>query len=230
LQHEQLDKNPYHYCANSPIDRIDPAGMSDGDFYSLEGKWLLNDGIDDKKVYVQDENGSKTQIPLINTFSEVPITNDELNLRASLSTLKQAEAGRFNLPLDYNSWNNGAVFTNDSYSENPDAYSAHPGKNPTGGTAAGAYQFLERFYTPYNLPDFSPISQDQAAVKNMTTASYNAALSGNMSSFKSTTSSRWTSLNHWSISQLQKVFQQYRANELQGKSDIATPIGILLRK
>ena len=128
--------------------------------------------------------------------------------------------------MGYNSWNNGKTFTSDSYTDNPGAYSKHPGKNSPYGTAAGAYQFLERFYT---MADFSPVNQDKAAVKNMTSMGYKAALSGNMSSFISANKGRWTSLDHWNSSALQKVFNSYRANELRGISNIASPIGNLLR-
>ena len=156
------------------------------------------------------------------------MTTEELNLRASLSTLKQTEAGRKNNPLDYNTWNNGDNFTNKSYAESPENYKTHPGTNPkSGGSAAGAYQFLKRFYKE---ADFSPQNQDKAAVKNMTSSSYSAALSGNMKDFKETTKARWVSLEHWTVGQLNNVFLKYRAMELSGHSKIATPIGNLLRK
>ena len=107
------------------------------------------------------------------------MTNEDLNLRATLSTLKQAEAGTANKPLDYNSWNHGDVFTKDSYKDNPKAYSEHPGMNK-GSSAAGAYQFLKRFYSK---GDFSPISQDRNAVKLMNSQSYKDAIKGDIISF-----------------------------------------------
>jgi hypothetical protein len=64
----------------------------------------------------------------------------------------------------------------------------------------------------------------------MTSQGYKAALSGNMSNFISANESRWTSLKHWTPTSLQKVFNTYRANELRGNSNIATPIGNLLRR
>jgi RHS repeat-associated protein len=232
--------SPYAYCSNNPLHYIDPTGMSaedpgdPGHYYGTDGREIYDDKIPDNKVYVQNENGDKILGP-VGAFSEVSITNDELNLRSSLSTLKAAEAGSSNPPLDYNSWNGNDKFTNDSYSENPTAYSTHPGKNLANGrSAAGAYQFMPTTWSSLaqknGYTDFSPINQDNAAVKNMTPASYNAALSGNMSSFKTTTSGRWTSLNSWSAGKLQTVFQQYRGNELQGKSNIVAPIGTLLKK
>lgn len=125
------------------------------------------------------------------------MTTEELNLRASLSTLKQTEAGRKNNPLDYNTWNNGDNFTNKSYAESPENYKTHPGTNPnSGGSAAGVYQFLKRFYKE---ADFSPQNQDKAAVKNMKSSSYSAVLSGNMKDFKETTKARWVSLEHWTV-------------------------------
>ncbi|MEZ4826254.1 MAG: RHS repeat-associated core domain-containing protein [Bacteroidia bacterium] len=237
----------YNYVQNNPMLRIDPDGKLDGDIYNLNGQHIGNDGLPDQRVYLyhttsNQELTQEQSFAMTDEFNtncqpsaciesteltEVPITNDELNLRASLSTLKQAEAGSKNPPLQYNSWNHGDNFTEDSYATNPSAYSSHPGTNTPHGSASGAYQFLSKFY---NEPDFSPQSQDRAAVKNMTTDSYKAALSGNMVTFKETTSARWVSLNHWSSENLQAVFNKYRANELTGRSNIATPIGTLLRK
>ena len=165
---------------------------------------------------------------LCNLTEKIGLSNEELNLRASLSTLKQAEAGQSNAPLDYNSWNHGYTFTADSYQDNPQAYASHPGYNThSGSSAAGAYQFLKRFYTQ---PDFSPINQDKAAVLLMTKDGYNAAVSGNMDAFISANKSRWTSLLHWSADSLQSVFLRCRAKELQEQSDIATPIGKLIKQ
>jgi muramidase (phage lysozyme) len=219
----------------------------EGDIYNLNGVHIGNDGIDDKQVYLKytyDDTQMNQFDALMETSSangwgmmpnylttnvtkETGLTNDELNLRAALSTLKRAEAGSANEALEYNSWNNGATFTSDSYELNPSAYAKHPGTNTPYGSAAGAYQFLKKFYQE---ADFSPTSQDKAAVKNMTGQSYKDALSGNMGNFISSTKARWVSLEHWSTSSLQSVFNKYRADELTGQSNIAAPIGSLLRK
>ena len=57
-----------------------------------------------------------------------------------------------NQPLDYNAWNRGIKFTEKTYEECPDDYKTHPGllklnENDKGSSAAGAYQFLKRYYT-----------------------------------------------------------------------------------
>ena len=236
MQEKTPNYSSYCYTLNNPIIFIDFYGLetsSPGDVYSSDGRYLRNDGKNDSKVYVVPiskiviKGGTKKWA--IKDQKEVKgMTTEELNLRASLSTLKQTEAGRKNNPLDYNTWNNGDNFTNKSYAESPENYNTHPGTNPnSGGSAAGAYQFLKRFYKE---ADFSPQNQDKAAVKNMTSSSYSAALSGNMKDFKETTKARWVSLEHWTVGQLNNVFLKSRAMELSGHSKIATPIGNLLRK
>ena len=229
---------PYAYCANNPVKYVDPSGEEIGKIYNLNGKQIGDDGNDDNIVYLcniyDDIQLTQEQSELYiyfrmarNITKETGLTNDELNLRASLSTLKQAEAGRNNPPLDYNSWNGNSKFTKNTYTENSDDYKKHPGVNiKTGSSAAGAYQFLEG---SYNQKSFSPQNQDKAAVKLMTEKGYNAALSGNMSDFIKYNKGRWVSLNHWDSNKLQDIFNGYRAKELLGGSNIATPIGNLLR-
>ena len=79
------------------------------------------------------------------------------------------------------------------------------------------------------MPDFSPTNQDKAALRLMTTKGYNAAILGNVRSFVEECQERWTSLKEWSIEDLQSTFNAYRAMELHGFSNIATPIGHLCR-
>lgn len=44
----------YHAFSDNPILKIDNNGDSDGDFYTKEGKYIGNDGINDNKAYVVD--------------------------------------------------------------------------------------------------------------------------------------------------------------------------------
>ena len=49
---------PYAYCANNPVKYVDPSGCEFGDYYDENGNWVFNDGINDGRIYVEDqENG-----------------------------------------------------------------------------------------------------------------------------------------------------------------------------
>lgn len=220
-----------------------------GDIYNLNGLHIGNDGINDKKVYLKEtyDNHQLTESQaLIHTLfaqlypnssntiditAKTGMTNDELNVRATLSTIMKAEAGKANPPLSYNSWfGTGNTFTMDSYDKTPDDYKSHPGMhyNPT-GSAAGAYQFLERFYTGL---DFSPTSQDKAAIKLMGTKGLNFAKTGNITEFGNLmgATQKWTSFTHWKNNDLISEFNKNRVNELLGNSRVYTKIGQLLKK
>ena len=44
--------SPYAYCAWNPVKLVDPNGCEIGDYYSLRGKYLGTDNIDDRLVHV----------------------------------------------------------------------------------------------------------------------------------------------------------------------------------
>jgi RHS repeat-associated protein len=248
------DKYPgwssYNYTLNNPMNMVDPDGMeATGDIYNLKGVHIGNDGVEDQKVYLnltsnnrqlnQAESAEMTRIAqeatgVSNTLDVTALTgltNDELNVRSTLSTIMQVEAGRLNPPLNYNSWfGTGNVFTSDSYESNPKAYAKHPGMhlNPK-GSAAGAYQFLERYYTG---TDFSPFSQDKAAIGLMGKKGLSLAKSGDIVEFGSLMGStqKWTSFPNWTNAQLKSEFNKSRVNELSGSSRVGTPLGQLLPK
>jgi hypothetical protein len=63
----------------------------------------------------------------------------------------------------------------------------------------------------------------------MTSASFEAAKSGSGSDFKTTTQGRWTSLKHFTANAVQSLINAYRAQELNGKTSVATPVGQLVQ-
>jgi muramidase (phage lysozyme) len=247
---EYPELTPYQFASNTPIWGIDLDGLEV--YYATDGTRLGQIGTstqvrkveaaDIKTVsyWIDRANNSpgklspESIVTYIERYSaDVGMTEEELNVRATLGTLKQTEAGRSNAPLDYNTWNKGDNFTEESYEDKPEGYLKHPGKNTNvdsktkkekGGTAAGAYQFLERFYTGN---DFSPQSQDQAAVDLMSDKQLAAAKSGDVAQVKKTMSGKWTSLQHWSPKNLQAEFTKHIVEELNGNSKIATPKGDL---
>jgi RHS repeat-associated protein len=77
--------SPYAYCSNSPINRIDPTGMLDGDFYDWNGKYLGWDGkTDDNVHFVSDRKSVKT----IKANEKANATTNAESVKVDVTTTK----------------------------------------------------------------------------------------------------------------------------------------------
>jgi len=166
-------------------------------YYESDGTLLWKHQSDKSQVRLVNDNFASANksknikdIPekdLEQNSKDVGMTNEELNMRAFLTAIRQAENGG-NSPLPYNSWNHFThgklnTFTDDPYEKNSHAYDSHPGtryehkkvkdkpdKIIDQGSAAGAYQILQGPFKGYQslhpkeIPDFSPESQDRIAI------------------------------------------------------------------
>jgi RHS repeat-associated protein len=235
LKKEYPELTPYQFASNTPIQAIDLDGLeavfaADGSFLGQIGDKntvlvVVNDNdIENVTKFIDWTNNATNEKDrihnnnvVVSATCEVNLELPELYLRATLTILKQAEAGSANPPLDYNDHNNGEKFTDKTFEEAPEDYAKHPGKSKKGGTAAGAYQFLKRFYKG---KDFSPAEQDKAAVGNMTKEMKVAAKAGNVSDVKDKFSGRWISLKHWDLPKLEKLFKKAVSDELNSRSKV----------
>ncbi len=175
------------------------------------------------------------------TIRELILSKAEANVRAFLTTIRQTERGRSVLtPLPYNSYNgttNGKLnlFTEKTYAEAPLDYAEHPGKykNPK-NTAAGAYQFLLKTWNNYKdsyvgLDDFSPFSQDKAAVcmlyDNHVLDRVKIGSPEEIKKVKQILSDKkqWTSFDAFSDDEMQKLFNKNKMLEDNYLSIIYTP-------
>jgi hypothetical protein len=73
--------SPYTYCENNTMRFIDSDGMNIGDYYGVNGMYLENDGIDDKKVYLAD---AKNTDGTFSNVKELPINHDEFATAANV--------------------------------------------------------------------------------------------------------------------------------------------------
>ena len=236
LNRKYPELTPYQFASNTSIWAIDLDGKEA--FYQSDGTKVRQIGTSTQVKLVNDDFADKIKNAKAEELnlhsSDVGMNEAELNVRATLATLKQAEAGfgknnKPNPSLEYNSWNGKDKFTEDSYEDNPGAYSDHPGqnKNNKNKTAAGAYQFMKDYW---DGKDFSPETQDKAAIskKYMGTKGLKDAKDGKIIDFKKDKSGTWTSLKNASDEQLSTEFKKNISKELTGKSKIATPKGQLL--
>ena len=245
---------PYQFGSNCPISGGDMDGLEY--YYGGDGSLLWKFGTSTQVKLVDDNfakaNSGNQRLTLGNVdphSSSVGMTNEELNTRAFLGTIKQAK-NKGNDPLNYkaaNGMSKGKVqtFTEKSYADAPGDYAEHPGDvNSTGSSAAGAYQILEGSFKAYQnqspdeIPDFSPVSQDKIAMKMIKyrKAGADVAIGDIDAASKKLTKrvggEQFASLPGGSqqavnLKKAKELFKKNVAKELHGNSGIATPVGKL---
>ena len=256
--------SPYAFSENKVIHAIELEGLecfytSDGIFIGKIGKStevrLINDknleeGVKYVKWAIYDQTkGTKREKQLnwntgkaIDFSSSVGMTNEELNTRAFLTTIRQAENSSTTAvsetPLPYNKIYGGGTFSDDS---------KHPNKAVTKwgntSTAAGAYQFLAGRWNTISkklgLKDFSPESQDQGALYLINEQNndnpraegvVNDIKNGNVFQAATKLNGTWTSLpggneGKMNEEQFNQEFKENISDELKGKSQVATKKG-----
>ena len=241
---------PYQFASNSPISGIDLDGLEY--YYAADGSLIAKSRDNNTQVRViksedvakvwqllRRKEGANT-IDLNKLSSSVGITNEELNTRAMLYTIRTTEvAGRTN-PYDI-------LFNDKKFGEgiaDKEKYKDHPHKTTTRwgitSTAAGAYQILAGTYDEakkkINIADFTPESQDKIAVWliDRRKASFSVQTGDLNTAFK-LLKNEWSSLpgasqEGLSLEQAKEVFKLGLSKELNLNSEIATPHGQLLTK
>jgi muramidase (phage lysozyme) len=238
--------------------------IADGFYYASDGTLLgrINRGSNLTDVYLVQDSIPKNVVTdligkvnrgeagggkLLNASSAVGMKNEELNTRAFMSTLKQAENGG-NSPLPYNAWNGlhrgmPILFTEKSYEESPHDYNDHPGKR-AGGSAAGAYQIMKDSWIDtwvgakkFGVNDFSPTSQDKfiyLTIKKKLKAA-DVVAEGDIDSAITMTATEWRALpgpdtqSNLTKARIKELFKNNISRELSGTSDIATSKGELTK-
>lgn len=144
-------------------------------------------------------------------FLKKSLTNQ--NVKAFLMMIRHSEGTNANDGYQYlfgSNPNNQRRFTDFSKHPNIDEpFGAH-----NFSTAAGAYQILDKFWVPiqkmYNLPDFSPASQDIAAVEQISERNaLQLVMDGKFDQALRLVSNIWASLPYNAYGQPQHPVVQY---------------------
>ncbi|MFN0201243.1 MAG: RHS repeat-associated core domain-containing protein [Bacteroidia bacterium] len=261
---------PYNSCyafsENRVIDGIDLEGLEF--YYAADGTLLGKVGNSTEVMVVQARNVPKVfdAISKINkgySFDAPPLalysqalgmTNEELNTRAFMSTLKQTE-NHCGEALPYNAKHgvnqDGIItFTDKTYEEAPEDYANHPYADSKGASAAGAYQLLRSTFktqrgTNPNVTDFGPNSQDYAVIGVFGTEGVDALeyiKSGDLApAVQRLTKDKWGNTQFASLpgggqekkgftmEGFQKMFKQNFVRELNNDSNISLPKGEMFK-
>lgn len=144
--------------------------------------------------------------PLIGYESDDFMLQHDLNLQAYLAVLRAGESGG-----DYQALYGGGRFR--SFADHPTFTEGFEGARTSAGPthAAGAYQFQpgtwKEAQKALNLPDFSPSSQDQAAVFLIKRrGAYSAVLEGETAVAQTLLRNEWASLNDRGLGWVNSVF------------------------
>ncbi len=208
-----------------------------------------------KPPYLTPNHRNQIQNPpieykILRISKDVGMSEEELNTRAFMSTLKQAE-NNMKSSLPYNAWNGidrttGKVylFTKKSFNESPEDYKTHPGKRNGGGSAAGAYQIMFASWMDpwvgaeaYKVKDFSPLSQDKfifLTIKYKLKA-FECISNGNIDVTINKVATEWRALpgpktqSKITVDDIKQAFIKNKSKELLGESDIETLKGELLK-
>ncbi len=248
----------YLFANNSPLSGVDFNGLEY--FYAADGTFIGKIGTSTQvRVVAQDKvlavqvcifaatcmpGSSQEQIKhatglAMNLSQDVGLSNEELNTRAMLYTIRNTESWG-NKTLDYDDQYGGGKFGEGQTDE--EKYKDHPRKAVTKwgktSTASGGYMFLTKSWDwvkdKINAKDFSPKNQDKAAVWLM---NYRGALDlvkkGNIQEAFVKLKEEWTSLpganeEGMKLNKALETFREGISKELNGKSEIKTPKGELL--
>jgi len=238
---------PYQFASNTPIQGIDIDGLEV--YYTADGSLIGKIGdntsvrrVDEKDVktvgaYVNWANGTKQDkykeyaTGKANQFScDVGLSNDELNTRAFLGTIRQTEGGGKKLDYDVR-FGMGKL---DDLKDHPHNSATRWGKT---SSASGAYEILtgtwDEVKGKLNLKDFSGQSQDAAAVQIIKAkGALDEVKAGDTDKAFSILKGTWSSFPGGKEQGMKKeaakaAFKQNVSNELNNSSDLATPQGKL---
>jgi muramidase (phage lysozyme) len=248
--------SPYAFSENRVIDGVELEGLefyysADGTLLGSIGgssqvRLVSDAGIKEATKHINwandpSEHGKKyaaNNTKKVNELStDVGVTNEELNARAFLSVIRKGEGTSGD--KGYTKLFGGGTFEN---SEN------HPNKVVKSGkyssSAAGAYQILYRTWNgdaakkaknTLDIGDFSPESQDKFAIWLIDNrGALNLIIKGDLVGAIRKTNKEWASLPESPYGQptqtmegAESEFKKAISNELNGKSEIATPQGEL---